>query len=416
MDTEIWKIKNVIKKYSRAKGSGTSMITLMIKSGGQIALTNQKLTEEYGAASNIKDRVNRQSVETAIKSAQHKLKGYTKTPPNGLVILVGIGIMDDGKERKISEGFEPFKKLNQSMYRCDSLFHLEPLESLLVNNDSYGYIVIDGNGMLLASVTGNDKNILHSFTVELPKKHGRGGQSALRFSRLRDEARRNYLTKSNEIIKKYFTKDNKPTIKGIITAGSADFKIKLTEHPGFPYILKPLLLATVDISYGMENGLNQAIELSKDVIPSLQLMEEKKIISEYFDHINKETGLYCFGIKDIIYALEMGAIGKLIVWDELPLVRYETSDGIIVEDPKTINKKQLSIKSDILYLEWLLDNNKQYGLDELHIISDRSQEGKMFTNGFSGIGGILRWKIDFSVNNQILDVQEVSEDDFDDFI
>jgi peptide chain release factor subunit 1 len=32
-------------------------------------------------------------------------------------------------------------------------------------------------------------------TVQLPKKHGRGGQSALRFARLRLEKRHNYVTK-----------------------------------------------------------------------------------------------------------------------------------------------------------------------------------------------------------------------------
>jgi hypothetical protein len=29
------------------------------------------------------------------------------------------------------------------------------------------------------------RDVLHKFTVDLPKKHGRGGQSALRFARLR---------------------------------------------------------------------------------------------------------------------------------------------------------------------------------------------------------------------------------------
>ena len=36
-------------------------------------------------------------------------------------------------------------------------------------------------------------------TVDLPKKHGRGGQSALRFARLRLEKRHNYLRKVAEL-------------------------------------------------------------------------------------------------------------------------------------------------------------------------------------------------------------------------
>ena len=37
--------------------------------------------------------------------------------------------------------------------------------------------------------------VLHKFQVDLPKKHGRGGQSALRFARLRMEKRHNYVRK-----------------------------------------------------------------------------------------------------------------------------------------------------------------------------------------------------------------------------
>ena len=61
--------------------------------------------------------------------------------------------------------------------------------------DRYGFIVMDGNGSLFGTLSGNARNILGKFTVELPKKHGRGGQSALRFARLRMEKRHNYVRK-----------------------------------------------------------------------------------------------------------------------------------------------------------------------------------------------------------------------------
>jgi peptide subunit release factor 1 (eRF1) len=42
---------------------------------------------------------------------------------------------------------------------------------------------------------GNTRDVLHKFTVDLPKKHGRGGQSAVRFARIRMEKRHNYVRK-----------------------------------------------------------------------------------------------------------------------------------------------------------------------------------------------------------------------------
>lgn len=59
----------------------------------------------------------------------------------------------------------------------------------------YGFIIMDGNGSLFGTLSGNTREVLHKFTVDLPKKHGRGGQSALRFARLRMEKRHNYVRK-----------------------------------------------------------------------------------------------------------------------------------------------------------------------------------------------------------------------------
>lgn len=58
---------------------------------------------------------------------------------------------------------------------------------------------MDGNGSLFGTISGNTREILGKFSVELPKKHGRGGQSALRFARLRMEKRHNYVRKVWEI-------------------------------------------------------------------------------------------------------------------------------------------------------------------------------------------------------------------------
>ncbi|KAM9900386.1 hypothetical protein OXX69_009105, partial [Metschnikowia pulcherrima] len=70
---EMWKIKKLIKSLEMARGNGTSMISLIIPPKGQISLTQKMLTEEYGTASNIKSRVNRLSVLSAITSTQQKL-------------------------------------------------------------------------------------------------------------------------------------------------------------------------------------------------------------------------------------------------------------------------------------------------------------------------------------------------------
>ena len=65
------------------------MVSIIIPPDDQLSRMNTKLTEEYGTATNIKNRLNRQSVMTAISSAKERLKRYSSTPRNGLVIYCG---------------------------------------------------------------------------------------------------------------------------------------------------------------------------------------------------------------------------------------------------------------------------------------------------------------------------------------
>lgn len=51
------KIKRILDQLQNSKGDGTSLITLLIPSGGNINLIKQKLTDEYSAATHIKSRL-----------------------------------------------------------------------------------------------------------------------------------------------------------------------------------------------------------------------------------------------------------------------------------------------------------------------------------------------------------------------
>jgi len=97
---EQWKVKKLIKKLREAKGNGTSMISLIVPPKTQVAAIGKLLQEEQGTATNIKSRVNRLSVLSAIASARERLKLYNKVPNNGLVIYCGTVITEEGKEKK----------------------------------------------------------------------------------------------------------------------------------------------------------------------------------------------------------------------------------------------------------------------------------------------------------------------------
>lgn len=414
---EIWKIKKLIKSLEAARGNGTSMISLIIPQKGQISRTSSMLTEEFGTAAHIKSRVNRLSVLSAITSTQQKLKLYNRTPPNGLVIYCGTVITDEGKERKVNIDFEPFMPISTSLYLCDNKFHTEALTSLLADDKKYGFIIMDGNGALFGTLSGNTREVLHKFTVDLPKKHGRGGQSAPRFARIRQEKRHNYIHKVAEMAVQMFITNDKPNVAGLVLAGSADFKTNLSQSGMFDGRLQSKIIKIVDISYGGENGFNQAIDLSTDALANVKFIQEKKLIGQYFEEVSQDTGRYCFGVDDTLKALEMGAVETLIVWENLDVTRFVLKnhaanvENILFLRPNQEKDKthfmdkdtgvELELVESASLLEWFADNYRSFGTT-LEIVSDRSQEGAQFVNGFGGIGGLLRYQVDFQSMDPLL--------------
>ena len=83
---------------------------------------------------------------------------------------------------------------------------------------------MDGSGSLFSMLQGNIKTIINQFKVDLSKKHGRVGQSANRFARIRKERLHNYLRKFGEACTAAFITNDVPNVKGLILAGSAEFK------------------------------------------------------------------------------------------------------------------------------------------------------------------------------------------------
>lgn len=408
---EMFKIRRLIKSLTLARGNGTSMISLVIPPKDQISRISKMLGDEYGTASNIKSRVNRLSVLSAITSTQQRLKLYSRVPDNGLVLYCGTIMTDDGKEKKVNIDFEPFKPINTSLYLCDNKFHTEALNELLDDDDRFGFIIMDGNGSLYGTLQGNTREVLHKFSVDLPKKHGRGGQSALRFARLRLEKRHNYVRRVAELAVQFFITDNKCNVAGIVMAGSAEFKSELMTSDLFDPRLLRNVIKMIDISYGGEIGFNQAIEMSSEALSNVKLVQEKKMLQKYFDEISQDTGKYCFMVTDTLQALELGAVETLVVWENLSTMRVTVRNNSTSEE-KVLHLSPEQAENDANYkdpvtgadleivdkttlVEFLASNYKQFGAT-LSFVTDRSQEGSQFCKGFGGIGGLLRWRVDFS--------------------
>lgn len=398
------------------------MVSQVVPPKDQVPRLCTMQTNEIATAVNIKSRINRASVIDAISSVQQRQKIINRIPPNGLALYCGFVVGLDGKERKISIDITPHKPINTSQYRCDNRFHIEPQQNQQEDDARFGFIVVDGSSCQLGAISGSARTIQQKFTVDLPKKHGRGGQSAQRFSRIRDEKRHNYIRKVGETCTSVFITGDKPNVNGQILAGSADLKSQLAESDLFDQRLRAILIATVDVAYGGENGFNQAIELASDSLSSVKQVHEKKQLSQYFNEIARDTGKVAYGIHDVLAALEMSAVESIIVWESLPHHRYELRNPLTCEvtveiyddsqakdsdnfcapdgtEQEVVSKEQL--------VDWLSNNYKSFGAS-LHLVTNKSQEGTQFVRGFGGLGGMLRYK----QNTTTYEEEFLEDDDF----
>jgi len=230
-----------------------------------------------------------------------------------------------------------------------------------------------------------------------------------------------------EVAVQMFITNDRPNCAGLVLAGSADFKTELSQSDMFDPRLQAVVIKIVDVSYGGENGFNQAIELSADSLANVKFIQEKKLIGRYFDEISQDTGKFCFGVDDTLKALEMGAVETLIVWENLENTRYVLNnhscdeEKILFLTPEQEKDKtyftdketgvELELVDQMALLEWFANNYKSFGTT-LEIITDRSQEGAQFCRGFGGIGGLLRYQVDFQDLEQLDDMAEFDLDDY----
>jgi len=316
-------------------------------------------------------------------------------PPNGLVLFCG----HPDETKRILVAIEPLKPISQTLYLCDCRFHTEILRDQLTTGDpKIGFVVIDGHSASFHLLVGNVKETLFKLDVCLPKKHGRGGQSQNRFARIREEKRGWYVSKVAEFFAQYFMVDGLLAVSSLIFAGLANFKHDLAKK--LDSRVSEKILAFVDVQYGGENGFNQAIDLASNVLKDTKFVGEQRILQSFFDLIVTD-GAYCFSSATSIASLEQGLVETLIVWDDLPDLRYEL---VSLEDSaKTKVVFQLAEENLIFpgyavvtsqpLLDWIFEHHLEFG-SKIELISSASSIANQFIKGFGGIGGLLRFKND----------------------
>jgi len=400
-----------LEMLASKEGRGTELISLYVPPGRKIHEVMANLREEYGTASNIKSRATRKNVMEAIERVQQRLKLFKDPPTNGLVIFCGaIPHGGPGTEKMETYVLEPPEPINVYFYRCDAKFHLEPLMEMATERDAFGVIVIDSTEAVVATVRGQRMDVLREFTSGIPGKSRAGGQSARRYERIREQAMNDYFrrigTHAFELLGKV------PGLKGLIIGGPGPTKHDFVEGDYLNYMLKEKIMATVDTSYVGEQGVEEIVSKSQDVLKGVRYLEEKRLVQKFLYEIGHETGLGVYGETQVRKFLNAGIVDLLLVSEKMNILHIYTKckNCGAVEDSLIPQANYVKFEQDLLgtpckkcNASALFIENTKDVVDELveiaekqntniAVISTETDEGVMLKDSFGGIAAILRYK------------------------
>ena len=408
---KLYKIRKTLEELSQKTGRGTELISLYVPQGKQLHEVITNLREEQGTADNIKSDLTRTHVVDSLSKVVQRLKLYKKTPERGLVIFCGALPPEGGgplgsEVVKVYE-IDPPKDLKTFLYRCDDHFHVDILKDMLKDDNLIGFLAIDAKDAGWGLLHGDKIEVLKETGSGVAGKHRQGGQSAKRFQKLREMELTYFFNRVADITKEYFI-DIYP-IKGLIISGPGPTKEEFINNNYLEYRLQDMVLTTIDASYSGSEGIREAFAKSGDILSDFRMVEEKKIVEELFKHINSNTGLGAYGMKEVINYLKNNVADKIIVTDDTNLYRIECKckkcqniQEDIIELPKVIPRKtellktacpncnstdlQVSQQEIVDYLALFATKTGT----KIEVVSGKAEHGTMLSS-IGKIGAILRY-------------------------
>ncbi len=314
--TERYHLKHFVKELRGYRGRHTELVSVYVPAGYQLDAIINHLQQEQGTATNIKSKQTRTNVIDALERMIQHLKGLQRTPPNGLAAFSGNVAEREGQSDVKVWSIEPPVPMKQRLYRCDKEFILEPLEEMLSDESVYGLVVMDRRDAMIGLLKGKSIIPVRKTHSEVPGKTRAGGQSSVRFARLREGATKEHYKKIAEYMKDEFL--NKPDLKGIILGGPGTTLNDFLNKEYLTGDVKKKIIGTKDLSYTGEFGMQELLEKSGDLLAEEDVAEEKQVMQRFFHELSKDTGLAAYGDAEVRRAISMGAVDTVLLSEALP--------------------------------------------------------------------------------------------------
>lgn len=407
-----YEFKKALERLEAKQGAGTELITLYIPPDKQIYDVTAQLRDEFGQCSNIKSKQTRSNVQAAISSILSRLKYYKRPPESGMAVFCGTVHRGGDKYDLECQIVEPPEPIGLYMYRCSSTFELEPLRQMLEEKYVYGLLVLDRREAYWGFLRGARIEPIAGATSTVPGKQRKGGQSSVRFARLREIAINEFYVKVGERASAAFMaeKDFFERFKGVLIGGPSPTKEEFEAGTYLHHEVQKRVIGLFDVAYTNESGLAELVDAAQDALRGVEVMKEKAVMSRFLKELVKDDGLAAYGEESVRKNLEIGAVDTLLLSSGLREVRQRLAcdacgygaertvrakpgeaggEGETGACPSCSSPLTIAEESDIIdELTSFADQSSA----RVDIISDDFEEGSILMTAFGGIAAILRYR------------------------
>ncbi len=391
-----FRLKKLVQELEQKRGRHTELITVYIPAGASLNDINSILANEISLTQNVKSKAVRKNVTDALTKIVQHLKLYKKTPDHGLAIFCGNVSETEGKTDIRLWAVEPPEPIAVKLYWCDQSFELEPIKEQIKEKEVYGLVVLDTKEATIGLLKGKSVQVLRHLESIVPGKFVKGGQSAARFTRVREGLINDWYKEVGEAVKSAFPQE----IKGIIIGGPGMSKEDFLKGEFIGTDLKNKILGTADVGYTSEQGLHELIERSGDLLKEASVSRERELVNKFLTGLQKDTGLSVYGIKSILKALESGAVETILLsegfdWKEFEIIcpsghsekRFGKEDSEFTCGICGQKMRVIGMMDGIDAVEQIAEKYNT----AVEIISRDTREGEQLFQ-LGGIGAILRWR------------------------
>lgn len=403
-----YEFKRQLEELRSKKGRGTELISLYIPQDKQISDVVAQLRDEHGQAANIKSKITRTNVQSALESLMSRLRYIPKSPPGGVVLFTGAVDVGSNKTDLQSFTLEPPEPLISYKYHCDSAFYLETLEDMLTDKMTYGLLVLDRREATVGLLKGKRIEAMDHMTSNVPGKQRKGGQSAHRFQQLRLIAIHDFYKRIGDAASKVFLAVDHKHLEAVLIGGPSPTKEEFEDGEYFHHELQKKVLGLFDTSYTDESGLSELVDNASDALMNLDVIKEKKYMERFLKELVSDNGLAAYGEEEVRNNLRMGSVEVLLLSEDLRRERLNTKCTqcgdvgavTVTRRPGEDNPELAPCKNcngtikvtDSIDVVNELSTLADQMSTRIEFISTDFEEGAQLMNAFGGMAAILRYK------------------------